>query len=292
LYIFQAMTDAKPARAGNYHTHTHHCDGHCQPAEFAEAALQKGMPRLGFSGHNVVPFATEWTMPAERLASYLSEVREVRERYKGRLEIFLGMEADFIPGMTSPVHSRIRELDLDFTIGSVHFVGPVDGDHAWTVDGPRAELEAAIARGFAGKARPLVERYYELLSTMARTAAPDIIGHFDIVKKNNRDGAFFREDEAWYQEAVRGALDAVRGSGSILEINTGGVVRNTSGSYYPSQWILHEAHEMNIPVMVNADAHTPDAIDGKFPEAIALLREAGYRTQQQLTAAGWIDIPL
>ena len=31
--------------------------------EFAEVALAKGMPRLGFSGHNPVPFPASWTMP-------------------------------------------------------------------------------------------------------------------------------------------------------------------------------------------------------------------------------------
>ena len=286
------MTDTNGTKPGNFHMHTHHCDGHGMPADFAEAALRKGMPRLGFSGHNVLPFPTEWTMPQERLDGYLSAVRETRTAYRGRLEIFLGIEADFIPGLTSPVHERIRGLGLDFVIGSVHFVGPADGDHEWTVDGPRAELQAAIANGFGGKARPLVERYYELLGAMAATAAPDIVGHFDIVKKNNRDGSFFNEDEGWYRSAVLRALDAVRASGSVMEINTGGVVRDTSGSFYPSPWILDEAFRMGIPVMVNADAHRPEQIDGKFPEAIALLRESGFRVQRQLGAEGWIDIPL
>ncbi len=277
---------------GNYHTHTHHCDGKGEPRDFAESALRKGMPRLGFSGHNVLPFPTDWTMPAEQLPGYLREVREARERYRGRLEIFLGIEADFIPGLTSPVHESIRELGLDFVVGSVHFVGPEDGNHRWTVDGPREELEEAIRDGFGGDPRRLVERYYELVSRMARTAPPDIFGHFDIVKKNNRDAGFFREDEPWYRQAVRSALEAVRSSGRVLEINTGGVLRNTSGAYYPSPWILEQAWAMDIPVMINADAHDPEHIDGKFEEAAEILRDAGYRAQRQLTTGGWIDLPL
>jgi histidinol-phosphatase (PHP family) len=277
---------------GNYHTHTHHCDGHGEPHEYAEAALKKGMPRLGFSGHNVVPFPTDWTMPAERLQGYLSEVREVRDRYRGTLEIFVGIEADFIPGLLTPVHPSIRGLGLDFVIGSVHFIGPMDGDHAWTVDGPREEMEAAIRGGFGGSARRLVERYYRLVAAMAETAAPDIIAHFDIVKKNNRDGRFFSEDEPWYRAAVKRALDAVRGSGSVMEINTGGIVRNTSGAFSPSPWILQEARQLDIPVMVNSDAHRPEHLDGMFPEAVQLLRGAGYRSQRQLTRRGWIDVAL
>jgi len=277
---------------GNYHMHTHHCDGNGVPRDYAEAALAKGMPRLGFSGHNVVPFRTAWTMPPENLPSYLAEVRAAREEYRGRLEIFLGIEADYIPGMTSPVHERITSLGLDFTLGSVHFVGPRDGDHEWTVDGPREEMETAIRDGFGGSARRAVERYYELLARMARTAAPDIFAHLDIVKKNNRDGSLFDEQAPWYRQAVLGALEAVRESGKVVEINTGGVVRNTSGAYYPSPWILQESHRMKIPVIISADAHQPDHIDGKFEEAAALLRGAGYREQRQLGSKGWVDIAL
>jgi histidinol-phosphatase (PHP family) len=286
------MVHVRKPVSGNYHTHTRHCDGHGEPREYAEAALQKGMSSLGFSGHNVLPFPTEWTMPAEQLESYLREVRDARDRYRGELEVFLGIEADFIPGLTSPVHPGIRRLGFDFVVGSVHFVGPSDGDHNWTVDGSREEMEAAVRDGFGGDVRRLVERYYGLVAAMAETAAPDIIAHFDVVKKNNRDGRLFSEDDPWYHAAVTRALDAVRRSKSILEINTGGVVRNTSGAFYPSPWILEEAQRRDVPVVVSSDAHRPENLDGMFPEAIQALRGAGYRTQRQLTTAGWIDVEL
>jgi histidinol-phosphatase (PHP family) len=274
---------------GNYHTHTRHCDGSGEPRDFAEAALRKGMPRLGFSGHNVLPFPTDWTMPRENLPSYLEETRKVQSLYRGRLDVYVGMEVDYIPGLTTPSHPAVRAMGLDFVIGSVHFVGPRDGDHEWTVDGHREEFEAALARGFDGDARVLVERYYQLLADMARSARPDVIGHFDIVKKNNRDARYFSEDAPWYHEAVDGALAAVAEAGSVMEINTGGVVRGTSGALYPSRWILERGHQLGIPVMVNADAHAPDTIDGWFPQSFEILRSIGYRTQRQLTGAGWVD---
>jgi histidinol-phosphatase (PHP family) len=274
---------------GNYHTHTRHCDGKGEPAEFAEAALRKGMSRLGFTGHNVLPFPTDWTMPAENLEGYLREVREVKRRYHGRLEVFLGIEADYLPGVSSPTHPAIRSLDLDFVLGSVHFAGPVDGANPWTVDGPAEELEKGLAASFGGDVRALVERYYRLVAEMAATAAPDIVGHFDIVKKNNRAGRWFDERSPWYRAAALEALAAVARSESVLEINTGGIVRNTSGTLYPSEWILWEALAMGIPVMVNADAHRPEDIDGHFDQATALLRGLGFRSQRQLTSRGWVD---
>jgi histidinol-phosphatase (PHP family) len=274
---------------GNYHTHTQHCDGTGEPREFAEAALRKGMPRLGFSGHNVLPFPTDWTMPEANLQSYLRETREVKALFQGRIEVFVGMEVDYIPGIASPSHPDIWALGLDFVIGSVHFVGPTDGEHEWTVDGPREELEAGLRQGFGGNVRALVERYYRLLGEMAQTTRPDIIGHFDIVKKNNRDAGYFTEDESWYRDAAYGALEAVARSGSVLEINTGGIVRGTSGALYPSRWILERARSLDVPVMMNADAHSPDAIDGYFAESSDLLRSLGFRAQRQLTSSGWVD---
>jgi histidinol-phosphatase (PHP family) len=281
------MTPAHPL--GNFHTHTRHCDGAGEPHEFVEAALRKGMRRLGFSGHNVLPFPTTWTMPAGNLESYLREVREVKARFRDRLDIFLGIEADYLPGVTSPVHPAIQGLNLDFVVGSVHFVAPENGRAAWTVDDTVEEFETLTRESFAGDVRAVVERYYRLVAEMAESATPDIIGHFDLVKKTNRDGRWFDEDAAWYRDAVSHALDAVKRSGSIMEINTGGVVRNTSGAYYPSEWILREACRRGIAVMVNADAHKPEHIDGHFVEAARLLRGVGYTTQRQLTASGWID---
>jgi histidinol-phosphatase (PHP family) len=281
------MTLAHPL--GNYHTHTRHCDGSGEPCEFAEAALRKGMRRLGFSGHNVLPFPTAWTMPAANLEGYLREVREVKARFRDRLEVFLGIEADYLPGVTSPVHPAIRALKLDFVIGSVHFVAPASGTATWTVDNTADEFETLAKESFGGDVRALVERYYRLVAEMAESTTPDIIGHFDLVKKTNRDGHWFREDAAWYREAVNHALDAVKRSGSTMEINTGGVVRNTSGAYYPSEWILREAHRRGIPMMVNADAHAPEHIDGHFAEAAHILRGVGYRAHRQLTAGGWVE---
>ena len=236
------------------------------------------MPRLGFSGHNVVPFPASWTMPAGNLESYLHDVREVKERYGDRLEIFLGMEADYLPGIASPSDPAIRSLGLDYAIGSVHFLTAADGAHDWTVDGAPEELEKGVAVCFGGSIRRLVERYYGCVADMASTARPDIIGHLDIVKKNNRAGRWFSEEAPWYRDAAFSALEAVAAAGSVLEVNTGGVVRNTSGALYPSPFILREALRLGIPVMESADVHRPEHLDGHFAETVRLLRDLGFRS--------------
>jgi histidinol-phosphatase (PHP family) len=268
----------------NYHTHTHHCDGKAAPEEFVLAAIAKGFDRLGFSGHAPVPFPTDWTMPPELLQPYLSSVRELQARYRGRLRIDLGLEVDFLPGRQGPRSPHIRALGLDFTLGSVHYITdpPRADGFAWTGDGSAEEFERGLREEFGGDARRLVERYYQRVGQLAEESPPDIFSHLDVVKRNNRGERWFSEREPWYHRAVRGALERIARTGRIVELNTGGVLRGMTDAFYPSDWILAECLKLGIPVMVNADAHRPEDLDGLFDQAYALLHDLGFRSPGSL----------
>jgi histidinol-phosphatase (PHP family) len=278
----------------NYHTHTRYCDGVAEPEDYVRAALAKGFTHLGFSSHSPVPFPNGWTMQPESLPVYLQAVSEARARYRGCLEVLLGLEVDYLPGRLGPRFPSIQSLGLEFTVGSVHFITepPRADGFRWTVDGSPAEFAQGLTEEFDGDARRLVERYYDRLGEMAERSRPDIIGHFDVVKKNNRGDRYFSEEEGWYRRAVGEALRRIAGSGAALEINTGGIVRNTSGALYPSRWILAECLALRIPIVVNADAHRPEDIDGYFPEAYALLRDIGYGAAVMFTREGMRELPL
>jgi histidinol-phosphatase (PHP family) len=188
--------------------------------------------------------------------------------------------------------AHIRALNLDFIVGSVHFIGRLAGGELWTPDGPAEELERGVKESFAGDIRKAVEEYYRLTIAMVSSAPPDIIGHFDVVKKNNRGEVYFSESSAWYRACVRETLDAVAASPCILEINTGGIVRNTSGALYPSEWILQECLKREIPVMINSDAHRPEQLDGYYNETASILREIGFRELTHIGREGRHQVPL
>jgi histidinol-phosphatase (PHP family) len=270
----------------NYHCHSRFDDGHGELEEYVRAALQKGLRTLGFAGHAPVPFACDWTIPSPLLPEYLDTARRLQSSYRDKIELLVGLEVDYIPDIIAPTTARIRALDLDFTVGSVHFVGRLACGELWTVDGPPEELEQGVAESFGGDIRRSVEEYYRLMSAMVAGAAPDIVGHFDVIKKNNRGAKYFSEDASWYRAAVSRALDALAASACILEINTGGIVRNTSGALYPSEWILAECLKRKIPVMINSDAHRPEQLDGYYVEAVSILMEIGYRELTQIGRTG------
>jgi histidinol-phosphatase (PHP family) len=286
------MSDGTKGIVSNYHCHSRFDDGHGELEEYVQAAVQKGLRTLGFSGHAPVPFPCSWTIPSRLLPEYLDTARKLQDAYRDTLELLIGLEVDYIPEMMSPASAQIRALNLDFTVGSVHFVERLANGELWTADGPAEELEQGVAESFGGDMRKAVEEYYRRMAAMVATAPPDIIGHFDVIKKNNRGGRYFSEQEPWYRSAVGRTLDAVAASACILEINTGGIVRGTSGALYPSLWILSECHRRQIPVMINSDAHLPEQLDGYYGEAVSILREIGFRELTQFGREGRRRVPL
>lgn len=88
----------------NYHSHTWRC-GHAEGAErdYAEAAVRAGLQTLGFSDHtpydffDVGPRNRPMRMMPEELPDYAAAVRALAEEYRGRLEILLGVEAEYYP---------------------------------------------------------------------------------------------------------------------------------------------------------------------------------------------------
>jgi histidinol-phosphatase (PHP family) len=279
-------------RLSNTHTHSRFCDGRGELEDYVRAAVRKGFRSLGFSAHAPVPFASDWHMAAGDLPGYVAEVRRLQRAYGDRLDVLLGLEVDYVPGVLSAASPEIRALGLDYVLGSVHYVGRPQAGEWWGVDGEPDEAADGVVTTFEGDGRRMAEVYYERMAEMARVAPPDIVGHFDLVKLNNTGDRFFREDDAWYRAAAGRALDAVAEAGCVLEVNTGSMVRRGTPFLYPSDWILDGCRHRNIRVTVNADAHAPGDIDGHFDTAFDRLRRAGIREVWFLARAGWQREPL
>jgi histidinol-phosphatase (PHP family) len=261
------------------HTHTDFCDGKGTIESFCLAALEKGFGSLGFSAHAPIfkktGIPSDWHLKDERLEEYLDAVRAAGRRWEGKLRVYLGLEVDFIPGLMGPADRDYRDLGLDYIIGSVHFVVPARGE-PFAVDGPLEELEKGLQEGYAGDGRALVNAYWDNLEAMHRAGGFDVLGHADLVKKNNSGSRFFSETEEFYRQRSAAAAALTAQSGVTAEINTGGMNRGKISSPYPSLPLLRLFRENQVPMVINADAHRPEDLDGHYAEARDALLAAGY----------------
>jgi len=276
----------------NYHGHTFYCDGKGTPAEYLEAALQQQMPAYGFSSHAPLPYDIAWTMKAEEADAYVREIKALRTDLQHSIEIYLGMEVDYIPHVAGPGHERIQRLGLDYTIGSVHFVDFFEDGRPWEIDGTHQVFMEGLQQIFKGDIRLAIERYYALIRQMITEDPPHIIGHLDKIKIQSEEGKLFSEKEDWYQHAVEQTLQLIKESGLIVEVNTRGIYKKKSTETYPSPPILKRMKALDIPIMLNADAHHPREITSCFEETAKLLLKIGYTHCRVLLQGQWQDIKL
>jgi histidinol-phosphatase (PHP family) len=258
----------------SYHTHNQYCDGEATIEEMVQAAIEAGLTQIGISSHAPLPFETAWNMPPSRLSQYIQEVREIRRRYRNRIDVLLGLEVDFIPDphVAQFQQQEIFTLDVDFFVGSVHFLG--SGYPPRSFDGGQARFDAILHADYGGDIEAMVTDYYSRLRQMLRMPHVKIVGHMDRIKRWNADNAYWREDEPWYPDAVDEALRAIAASGQLVELNTGGW-RKGHVDTYPSPWILSRCRDYSIPVTVSSDAHTPGEVTWGFDRAEQCLTELG-----------------
>ncbi len=258
----------------SYHTHNLFCDGTATIEEVVLAAIAAGLGEIGISSHAPLPWPVEWIMPRERLDAYLAEVRDLRGRYADRIAVLLGAEIDYIPdaGVIAFQRDQVLPAGFDYLIGSVHFLGGDDPPRAF--DSTPEGFDAILRQSYGGDIRAMVAEYYLRVGEMMRLPGIRIVGHLDLIKRWNADHRYFQGDEPWYLEAAEGALRAIAAAGRMVELNTA-AWRRGFDEPYPAPRLLARCRDLDIPIVVNADAHAPSEVTRDFDRAHALLAELG-----------------
>jgi histidinol-phosphatase (PHP family) len=266
-------------RFSSMHTHTKFCDGKDDIETMCRAAYEKSLFAIGFSAHaptdKQLGLETGWHMKSYLADEYVAQILVAKERWRGKLNVFSGLEVDYIRGKRSSLDSDIISLNLDYIIGSVHYIFPENGTQAFTVDGPQEEFEKGLKEGFGGDAQKLMHSYYDALAEMIQAGGFDIIGHADLIKKNTFGKNLWpKRAETERQKEIAGLAAK---AGIIFEVNTGGINRNKIQETYPSLSFLGIIKEFKVPVIITADAHRAEDINGNYDAALKTLELAGIK---------------
>jgi histidinol-phosphatase (PHP family) len=245
----------------DYHMHTARC-GHAvgSAREYVEQALRAGLREICFTDHQ--PFLRRrdpgLTMAPEELPGYVEEVLSLRDEFRDRIVIRLGLEADYLPERVPETADVLSRHPWDLVLGGVHFQGD------WGFDDPR-RLEEWEGRDVDAVYR----RYFHDLREAARTGLFDVIAHPDLVKKFGHRAAYVLQEEyARTAEAFAVARVAV-------EVNTAGL-RKPVAEIYPHVELLRACARFGVPATVGADAHDPGDVGRDFDGARRLLKQCGY----------------
>lgn len=268
----------------NYHSHSLYCDGRAGMEDFVRFAISEGFTSYGFSSHAPLPFPTFWTMEWDRMNDYLSEFQRLKAKYADRIELYIGLEIDYLNEDSNPSMARFRELPLDYRIGSVHML-TTDAGKIVDIDTPADKFREIVDEHFNGDIVRVVRQYYHSLTRMLELGGFDIVGHAD---KMHYNASCYRPgllDEVWYDQLVHVYFADIAQRGYQVEINTKSY--HDLATFYPNERYFSTLHDLGIKVQVNSDSHYPEKINNGRPEALQAIKHAGYESVMELHGGKW-----
>ncbi len=250
----------------NYHTHTLFCDGKNTPEEIVIRAIELGCKEIGFSGHSHTPFDQSYCMSQENTPLYKKAIGELKEKYKGKIEISLGVEQDY--------YSNEPTDDYDYIIGSVHYLFK-DGVYLPVDESKDLQIDA-VKNHYDGDFYAFVEDYYNTVAKLYEKTRCNIIGHIDLVTKFNEGNTLFDTSHERYQKAMQSAVKSLADAPVIFEVNTGAVSRGYKSEPFPSDDVLKEIKKYNKEIILTSDCHAKENLLYGFNEQWERLQKSGH----------------
>ncbi|WP_308765284.1 histidinol-phosphatase [uncultured Bacteroides sp.] len=273
----------------NYHSHCSFCDGRAPLEEFVKEAIRQGFYSYGVSSHAPLPFPTQWTMEWGQMEAYLDEFKNLRQKYADEIELYVGLEIDYLNEESNPSVARFTELPLDYRIGSVHLLYDAAGEVV-DIDCSPAVFKERVDRHFNGDVLRVIRMYFDRLFRMVELGGFDILGHAD---KMHYNASYYHPgllDEPWYEALMKDYFSLVASRGYLVEINT--KAYDSLGTFYPNSRYWELMKEYQIKVLVNSDAHYPERINAGRMEALRLLQAKGFATVAELHQGSWREVPI
>ncbi len=255
------------------HSHTPLCrHAFGNPTELAAAARQRGLQGIIITCHGPLPnrISANVRMREEQFPEYLRLVEEARRQWAGTVDVRLGLESDFLPGLEPWIRRLHEQADFHYILGSVH-----------------PQLSEYQALYWKSDWREFARLYFLHLAEAAETGLFDCLAHPDLVK--NFVAKEWNLLEIW--PTVLEALDRIAATGTAMELNTSGLQKKIP-EMNPSAPILRAMRERNIRVVIGADAHSPGRVGADFALAQSLLRAAGYTRQTIFLERQPLELPL
>ena len=236
------------------HNHTPLCN-HAKgtPEEFIKQAIKKGIKIYGFADHAPMEFDYEYRMNFEDMEKYEKEIKNLKEKYKDKIEILIGYEVDFTP----LVDKRVLKRDVDYLIGSVHFLDN------WGFDNPEF-----IKEWERRDVDDVYKEYFSKIEKMANSRLFNIVGHIDLVK------VFGHKPKNSIKDLAKNAIKAIKKADMAVEINTAGL-RKPVKEAYPSDELLEMILNEGIDITLSSDAHSPEQVGYMLKETIEKLKNIG-----------------
>jgi histidinol-phosphatase (PHP family) len=223
----------------NYHTHTWRCR-HAQGTEreYIEIAISRGLKTIGFADHSPYIFPdgyySSYRMYPNQIEDYFYTLDSLKSEYKNKIEILIGLEAEYYPAHFNDLIELIRPYKPDYLILGQHFIqNEYDGKYS----------------GGGGIDEEQLNNYVNQTLEGLRTGLFTYFAHPDLIR--------YPVDDDIYNKHIRRLCEGAKVLGIPLEINLLGL---SERRHYPRENFWRIAAEVGNDVILGCDAHKPDAV--------------------------------
>ena len=249
----------------NFHTHTARCNHAVGlDEEYVLSAIEAGFDEIGFSDHTPWPFESGYVSPmrmrADELEEYVLSVNRLREKYKDKIKIHLGLECEYFKDYIPWLCAMGEKYGIEYFLLGHHF--SPDEEHG--LYNGRIKTHAEI------------ERYKNDVLEALESGLFFYVAHPDIFMRT------YGEFDDYCEKASREIIAKAIETKTPLEYNLLGLTHCKEDGMkegYPHSKFWHIAGEMGALAVVGIDAHDPKAFleTEKFEKARAMLESSGVK---------------
>lgn len=228
----------------NYHTHTSRCNhAFGEDEQYVLRAIEAGYEEIGFSDHSPWPFkngfVSDMRMTVNELDGYVESIRALREKYKDKIRIKIGLECEYFREYIPWLKKTVEDYELDYLILGHHF-------------SPNEQY--GVYNGFITSPHE-VETYKNDVLDAIDSNMFSYIAHPDLFMRG------YPKFDSACEKASREIIAKSNETGIPLEYNLLGIAHGKAagkvGYPHPEFWRL--AGEMNATAVIGIDAHEPQA---------------------------------
>ena len=268
------------------HMHTEFStDSEASVRSMLDAAAERGLESVCITDHMDLDFPPQdgedfgGKQPfCFDLDEYFRTLSLIREEYRGRLDVRIGIEIGLQPHLGDRYREMVHAYPFDYVIGSVHLIHGLDPYYGKLFEG-RADEDAYR------------EAFEETLRCLDAVSDFDSLGHLDYVVRYGKHQA----EEYSYQkfaDEIDEVLKKLISMGKGLEMNTGGL-KYGLGFCNPHPDVMKRYRELGGEIVtVGADAHRPEHVAYEFDQAAEVLKACGFRyyVEYKKRRAGFIKL--
>lgn len=263
------MSCLKIVRDG--HIHSHYCPHGTKDSfyMYIKKALEEGLEEISFTEHMHLPgvFMDEGILKQcspseEEIKKYFEELKVVKETYKDKIKINIGLEVDYIEGYEEETKRILDKYgsNLEDAILSVHFLRLDDGYYCMDMS---PDDFGKIAEKLGG-VEEVYNKYYETLLKAIESDLgkykPRRIGHPTLVRIFNKEYPINYNNDKLLESIVQ----ALQEREYEIDYNTAGLRKKHCGEVYPSGKFLDLARDYGIKVVYGSDSHRSADVGKNF----------------------------